>query len=89
MPKLTFDELLEAIKCLTIAEQQRLKELRDLCLIRNHSQSTEDEFEQELYEAGLLSEIKSPITDFAPYQDRKLGESKGKLLSEVIIEARR
>ena len=52
-------------------------------------QLTEEEFERKLVEAGLLSEIKPPITDFTPYQNRQPVEATGKLLSEVIIEERR
>jgi hypothetical protein len=88
MSKVTFDELVEEIKSLSLGEQQRLRELLDAWLVRDYSQLTEDEFEQELYEAGLLSEIKPPITDFTPYQNRQLIEPKGKPLSEIIIEER-
>ena len=88
MSKSTLDELVEEIKSLSLDEQQQLKELLDAWLTCNYSQPTEDEFEQELYEAGLLSEIKSPVTDFTPYQNRQLIEPKDKPLSEIIIEER-
>jgi hypothetical protein len=88
MSKSTFDELVEEIESLSLDEQQRLKKLLDAWLIRDYPQLTEDEFEQELYEAGLLSEIKPPITDFIPHQNHQLIELKGKPLSEVIIEER-
>ena len=39
--------------------------------------------------AGLLSEVKPPITDFTPYLHRQPIETTGKPLSEVIIEERR
>jgi hypothetical protein len=47
------------------------------------------ELERRLFEAGLLSEIKPPITDFTPYANRKPIENTGKPLSEIIIEERR
>jgi hypothetical protein len=40
-------------------------------------------------ESGLLKEIKSPITDFTPYLNRKLIQSRGRPLSENLIENRR
>jgi hypothetical protein len=45
--------------------------------------------ERRLIEAGLLREIKQPITDLTPYRDRTPIEYKGKPLSEVIVEERR
>jgi hypothetical protein len=41
-----------------------------------------------LYEAGLLSEIKPPITDPRPYRRDPI-KIKGKPLSETVIEERR
>ncbi len=89
MSKVNFDELVEEVKALQPDEQQQLRELLDTWLADTHPQLTEDEFEQELYEAGLLSELKPPITDFTPYKNRKPISFKGKPLSEVIIEERR
>jgi len=48
-----------------------------------------DALHQALLAAGVISEIKPPITDFTPYKNRKLIEVKGKPLSETIIEERR
>jgi hypothetical protein len=50
---------------------------------------TEEEFAHQLHVAGLLREVKPPITDFTPYQHRQPIETRGKPLSEVIIEERR
>ena len=44
---------------------------------------------ERLVELGILSEIKPPITDFTPYQNRKPIEVTGKPTSELIIEDRR
>ncbi|MGZ5481048.1 MAG: hypothetical protein ACXWID_03615 [Pyrinomonadaceae bacterium] len=41
-----------------------------------------------LYEAGLVSEIKPPITDPTPYRREPIA-IKGKPLSETVIEERR
>ncbi|MSP13095.1 MAG: hypothetical protein EXR62_09070 [Chloroflexi bacterium] len=58
-------------------------------VIANNTPPSEDEFEQLLLAKGLLSEIKPPLTDLAPYRHRRLVETKGKPLSEVILEERR
>jgi hypothetical protein len=50
---------------------------------------TENEFAYRLVQSGILSEIKLPITDLAPYQNRQPVETTGKPLSEVILEERR
>lgn len=90
MSKLTLDEIIEEVKTLTCNEQQKLRELLDVLLKVPPVQSPEDELERKLFEAGLLSEIKPPITDFTPYQNRKPIEIiEGKPVSETLIEERR
>jgi tetratricopeptide (TPR) repeat protein len=49
----------------------------------------EEKLEQRLHEIGLLKQIKKPITDFAPYQNRTLIPVQGKPVSETILEDRR
>ena len=44
--------------------------------------------QQALYEAGLITEIKPPITDPTPYRREPIA-IKGKPLSETVIEERR
>lgn len=51
--------------------------------------SDDEELQRRLVEAGLLSEIKPPITDFAPYTDRKTVPVQGESLSETVIRERR
>ena len=48
----------------------------------------EDQLDQLLLEAGVISEIPPPITDFTPYENRQPIEVKGKPISETIIEER-
>ncbi|MDQ3814745.1 MAG: hypothetical protein M3347_12440 [Armatimonadota bacterium] len=85
----TFEEVAEAVKALTPDEQRQLYELLNTLLTNGQVQSKEDELDQRLLAAGLLTRIPPPITDFSPYQNRKLVEIKGKPLSETIIEERR
>jgi len=74
---------------MTADEQRQLRKRLDQLLAESAALSMEDELERTLPEAGLLSEIKPPITDFRSDQNRKPIETKGRPLSEVIIEERR
>jgi tetratricopeptide (TPR) repeat protein len=49
----------------------------------------EEQLKQRLLEMGLLKEIKEPITDFTPYQNRTPIMVHGKPVSETILEDRR
>lgn len=47
------------------------------------------EMQRRLLQAGLISEIKLPITDLTPYQHRQAITVRGEPLSEAIIRERR
>jgi tetratricopeptide (TPR) repeat protein len=49
----------------------------------------EEKLERRLFEQGLLKQIKKPITDFTPYQNRTPIVVLGKPISETIVEDRR
>jgi Arc/MetJ-type ribon-helix-helix transcriptional regulator len=49
----------------------------------------DQELQRRLYEAGVLSEIKPPIIDFAPYSHRQAVPIQGEPLSETVIRERR
>jgi tetratricopeptide (TPR) repeat protein len=49
----------------------------------------ERRLDERLLESGLLKEVRGPITDFAPYQNRTLLPVGDKPLSEIVIEGRR
>lgn len=49
----------------------------------------EQQLEERLFGAGLIKEIKEPLTDLAPYHNRTLMTVRTKSLSEVVIEGRR
>jgi hypothetical protein len=87
------NEILERLKkeakTLAPEEQEELRVTLDALIAEHKAPTVEDEVERRLYEAGLLREIKPPITDLSPYRDRKLVETKGRPLSEIIIEERR
>ena len=89
MTTANLDRVFEEVKTLTPGEQKQLREMLDSLLASAAPQITEEEFEQRLLEKGIISRIPPPITDLAPYRDRKLIEVTGKPLSETIIEERR
>jgi len=83
------DEVLEQVKALSPQEQRKLRTMLDDLLNTAPSEAAEDELERKLLEVGLLSEIRPPITDLTPYQNREPVRTTGKSLSEVIVEDRR
>ncbi len=57
---------------------------------RNNLQTLlEQRLDERLLEGGLLKEIRAPITDLTPYQNRTLMKVRNKSLSETVIEGRR
>jgi hypothetical protein len=89
MTQMQFEKVLEEVKALSPAEQRKLRTLLDTFLAPTDAPMTEDEFAHKLVAFGILSEVKSLITDLAPYQNRQPVETTGKPLSEVILEERR
>lgn len=89
MEQLQFEKVVQAIKAFSPTEQWQLQALLDTLLAPTAASLTEDEWAHKLVEFGILSEVKPPITDFAPYQNRQPVETMGKPLSEVILEERR
>lgn len=93
MSSTSLERVIEELKALTPAEQQKVRDLIDsmleLSAETSATLSPEDLLDQRLLEAGVISEIPRRITDFTPYQNRKPIEVKGKPVSETIIEERR
>ena len=84
-----FEKVMEDVKSLSPEEQRQLRAWLDRICDPAPASMTEEEFAHQLHAAGLLSEVKPPITDFTPYQHRQPIAITGKPLSEVIIEERR
>jgi hypothetical protein len=47
------------------------------------------EMQRQLLEAGIIGEIRPPITDLTPYRNRRAVPIKGEPISETIIRERR
>lgn len=92
MARANLEKVIEEVKALTPDELRQVRELIDSLLPISEAApelSPEDRLDQLLLEAGVISEIPPPITDFTPYHNRKPIEVKGKPVSETIIEERR
>jgi hypothetical protein len=89
MPYVQYDKVVEEVKALSPAEQRQLRALLDTLLAPTLAPMTEDAFAHKMLEFGVLSDVKPPIIDLTPYQNRKPVETTGKPLSEVILEERR
>lgn len=83
--------ILDQVKTLSSADQRELRTLLDDLLRDSSLYSEENQLEHKLLEAGLIREIKPPITDILPYQNRKPVrlKNKGNTASNLIIEERR
>ncbi|HUG91618.1 MAG TPA: hypothetical protein VML55_12330 [Planctomycetaceae bacterium] len=88
---MSVEQLVEAVKTLSAAERLRLREALDRLLLLDSSSAATDEdaFERELADAGLLSEVKPPISDPAPFRNRPPVPIRGEPLSRTVIEERR
>lgn len=53
------------------------------------TEPSSQELQQRLLAAGIISEIKPPITDLSPYQNRQAIPVQGEPLSEAVIRERR
>jgi hypothetical protein len=82
MSKQTLIEKIDKLPPEQLAEVEKFVDALD-------ERQREQQFQQHLLKLGIISEIKPPITDFTPYQNRQPIEVKGKPTSEVIIEDRR
>ena len=88
MGQSTFEAVVERVRELTSIEQLRLRRILDELLGQPAAPPTEDEFERAMVRSGLLS---------APDRSKQLAadertppiETKGRPLSEIIIEERR
>lgn len=87
MAVVRFEQVLADVQALTPAEQQQLQAW--LATRSAPPPLTEEAFAAALCAAGLLNEVKPPLTDFTPYQHREPITTTGQPLSEILIEERR
>jgi hypothetical protein len=83
-------KLIEQARALSPEDKQRLRQAIDEEQpISPSGMRTEEDFKQHLQMAGLLKEVKPPVTDLAPYRERSPLEIAGEPVSETIIKERR
>ena len=82
-------KMLDDVKRLTPDEQRQLREALDRLLSSSSTPPTEEQFERELVESGILDAILPPVSAGQPSQAWKPVDVKGKPLSETIVEDRR
>jgi hypothetical protein len=85
------EQLIEQVRALPPEEKRRLRDVIDaeLTTSKPASQASEEEFKRRLVQAGLLKQIKPPLSDLQAYKDRTPVAIEGKPLSETLIEERR
>lgn len=90
MTESEFDHLLDSISVLSHEQLQLLRRELDRWLAATATEATgSEELQRRLLDAGLLSEIKPPITDHSAYRNRKAVPIQGEPLSETVIRERR
>jgi putative addiction module CopG family antidote len=70
-------------------ERHRQAQQRPAAQVTTREEPGSQEFQRRLLEAGIISEVKPPITDLTPYQNREAVPVQGEPLSEAIIRERR
>lgn len=87
----TIEQIENEVKQLSREDLRKVRELVDSLLEKKESKPmmTEEEFERHLYEKGIISEVKPPITDFSRYDDYEPITVTGEPISETIIRERR
>jgi hypothetical protein len=81
--------MLGEVKRLTPDEQRQLRAALDQLLSPPAVPPTEEQFERELVEEGILDQVPLPPSAREPTGKRKPIDIKGKPLSENILEDRR
>jgi hypothetical protein len=91
-----FNHLLDSINALSPEQMRQLRYELDNRLAPavaedRHAadQQVSLELQQELLEAGIIGELRPPITDLAPYQNRRAVPIQGEPISETVIRERR
>ncbi len=89
--EVTVEKIESEVKQLSSQDLRKVQKLVDSLLDQKEAKPkmTEEEFEQHLYEKGIISEVKPPITDFSRYDNYEPIKITGEPISETIIRERR
>ena len=89
-----FDHLLGSINSLSPEQIRQLRYELDTRLApatagdRQAAEQVSMDMQRQLLEAGIIGEVRPPITDLAPYRNRKAVPIQGEPISETVINER-
>jgi hypothetical protein len=89
MTQSEFDHLMESLDVLSPEQVERLRRELDNRLAVSTTSDANEAMQRRLMEAGLLSEVKPPITDLSVYRNRRAVPIQGEPLSETVTRERR
>ncbi len=91
-----FNHLLSSINSLSPEQMRQLRHELDNRLapsVTENRQAGEQQvglqLQRELLDAGIISELRPPITDLTPYRNRQAVPIQGEPISETVIHERR
>ena len=89
--QISLEQIENEVKTLSVEDLRKVREFIDSLLETKEAPATmtEDEFEQYLYDKGVIGKPPPPITDFSRYENYKPVEVTGEPVSETIIRERR
>ncbi len=89
MASANLESLLEEVRALNAEERKQFQKFLESMAESDELQSRRRETERKLMEAGLIVEVRRPMTDIESYRDYKPVEVTGRPVSETLIEERR
>lgn len=89
MTQSEFSHLLSSVHTLTPEQLRQLRKELDSKLAAATEEAAAEDLQRRLVDAGVLSEVKPPITDLTPYRNRRAVAVQGEPVSETIIRERR
>ena len=90
--QVTVEQINDQVQLLSVKDLRKVRKLVDSLLVEKElprPTMTEDEFEQYLYEKGVIGKPPQPITDFSQRESFKPVPVAGEPVSETIIRERR
>ena len=89
--QVTVEQIVSEVQMLSAEDLRKIRSVVDSLIETKEEkpQMTEEEFEQYLYEKGIIGKPPPPITDFSRYENYKRVTVEGEPISETIIRERR
>lgn len=91
MTRSKFNHLLNSINALSHEQMEYLRRQLESKLAATATEPAvaDETLQRRIVEAGLLGEVKPPITDLSAYRNRRAVPIQGEPLSETVIHERR